>query len=155
MKFDHKMKKFLEKNVMENVKELMDILPINDEYDAIILATLFTQYTEVDISNLFDGTAESDDIPKFGINEIARLVKKHMAYKTAINHTQKLIKEGYLIDINQLIIEKIEEIAPIITNNDKILNRITLTFVEEELGSLIEKYERTKRMLIVNFEKIA
>jgi hypothetical protein len=155
MKLDHKMKKFLEKNLMENVKELMDTLPINDEFDAIILATLITQYTEVDIFNLFSGTAELDDIPKFGINEIARLVKKHMAYKTAINHTQKLIKEGYLIDINQLIIEKIEEITPIITNNDKILYKITLTLVGEELESLIEKYEKTKRMLIVNFEKIA
>ena len=29
-----------------------------------------------------------------------------------------------------------------------------LTFVEKELESLIEKYEKTKRMLIVNFEKI-
>lgn len=153
MKFDRNTKILLEKNLMENTRELMNTFSIDNEFDAIIIATLMTRYTEENIFNLFSDTIELNDIPKFGINEITRLVKKHMAYKTAINHTQKLVIEGYLIDINELIIEKLAEILPT-PNKNEINDIIASTFVSEELKKLAEKYEKTKRMLIINWEKL-
>ncbi|MEM0142598.1 MAG: hypothetical protein QXL94_01390 [Candidatus Parvarchaeum sp.] len=154
MKFDHNTKKILKKDLLENTKDLMKTLSLEDEFDAIILGTLLTLHSNENIFPLFGDTPELKNVLKFGINEIARLVKKHMAYKTALNHTQKLIKEGYLIDINQLIMEKLEEIEPIIMKEDKIPDKIASTFVEAELEKLYEKYHKTKRMLIVNLDKI-
>ena len=156
MKFDFNTKKPLDENLTEIVKVLIDAVPTIDDYDAIILGTLIIQYINADIG-LMDWIVDTPDInniQKFGINEIARLVKKEMAYKTTITHTQKLIKEGYLIDINQLIIKKIEDFSTTVEDEDSISNRIALTLIQEKLEILKEKYKKTKRMLIVNFDKL-
>lgn len=139
----------------------MDELKINDEYDGIIIGMLLIEYSN--FPNYFpnylggldeEGIERLDELQTYGVNEIARLVEKFMAYKTALNHINKLIKEGYLIDINSLIVEKLEEIEPPYNINKQYPYNIVMMFVYEELEKLQEKYKSEKKRLTPNWKKI-
>lgn len=141
---------------MENIKEFMDTLEITDEYDAIILAKiLMSCYDEILSVMSSDGEIDEFSSLIFSVNDIIRMVKGYMTHMTAFNHIKKLIGTNYLIDVNKLVIDALEEIDPVIVRTDTYSDRIVKSLISLDLLDLAKKYsEANKKKLIVNLERI-
>ena len=122
-----------------------------DEFDAIILGKLTMQFLDLK-DFMYENEIAPKNLLKFGVNEIARMVERDMAYTTALNHTQKLLKEGFLIDVNQIILKKIDEIIEGETTDNE-LDDIALIAIKKDLTKIKRKYQKGKKMLMVNFDK--
>ena len=150
-------KKIQEKELMENIKEFMDTMETADEYDAIILAKiLMSSYDK--ILSVISSDDEIDDFSSliFSVNDIIRMVKGYMTHMTAFNHIKKLIGTNYLIDVNKLVIDALEEIDPVVDKIDTYSDKIVKSLISLDLSDLAKKYsEANKKKLIVNLERIA
>ena len=142
---------------MENVREFMDTMETADEYDAIILAKiLMSSYDKILSVISFDDEIDDFSSLIFSVNEIIRMVKGYMTHMTAFNHIKKLIGTNYLIDVNKLVIDALEEIDPVIDKIDTYSDKIVKSLISLDLSDLAKKYsEANKKKLIVNLEKIA
>ncbi len=149
-------KKIQEKELMENIKEFMDTMETADEYDAIILAKiLMSSYDK--ILSVISSDDEIDDFSSliFSVNDIIRMVKGYMTHMTAFNHIKKLIGTNYLIDVNKLVIDALEEIDPVVDKIDTYSDKIVKSLISLDLSDLAKKYsEANKKKLIVNLERI-
>ena len=150
-------KKIQEKELMGNVREFMDTMETADEYDAIILAKiLMSSYDKILSVISFDDEIDDFSSLIFSVNEIIRMVKGYMTHMTAFNHIKKLIGTNYLIDVNKLVIDALEEIDPVIDKIDTYSDKIVKSLISLDLSDLAKKYsEANKKKLIVNLEKIA
>ena len=150
-------KKIQEKELMGNVREFMDTMETADEYDAIILAKiLMSSYDKILSVISFDDEIDDFSSLIFSVNEIIRMVKGYMTHMTAFNHIKKLIGTNYLIDVNKLVIDALEEIDPVIDKIDTYSDKIVKSLISIDLSDLAKKYsEANKKKLIVNLEKIA
>lgn len=142
---------------MGNVREFMDTMETADEYDAIILAKiLMSSYDKILSVISFDDEIDDFSSLIFSVNEIIRMVKGYMTHMTAFNHIKKLIGTNYLIDVNKLVIDALEEIDPVIDKIDTYSDKIVKSLISIDLSDLAKKYsEANKKKLIVNLEKIA
>lgn len=146
-----------EKELLENLKEFMDTIKVNDEYDAIILGKMLMSYNEVELFTLISPEDRFDDFQglMFGVNDIIRMVKGNMTHKTAFNHIKKLIDTGYLIDVNELVIDTLDEIDPIFDKTDTYPNKVAKSLISKDLLNLAEEYNKAnKKRLIINLEKV-
>ena len=141
---------------MEKIKEFMDTMETADEYDAIILAKiLMSSYDK--ILSVISSDDEIDDFSSliFSVNDIIRMVKGYMTHMTAFNHIKKLIGTNYLIDVNKLVIDALEEIDPVVDKIDTYSDKIVKSLISLDLSDLAKKYsEANKKKLIVNLERI-
>ncbi|MGE9811070.1 hypothetical protein ACLIKE_06980 [Ferroplasma acidiphilum] len=128
------------------------IYPI-DDYDKIIIKRILELAVE-----FFNSKPKELSISPFvfGLNEIAHLVKDDMSYITAQKHINKLIKENYLIDLNEKIKQTFAYASTFRSNEDyeEIEDIFTRVIIAPILVNLIEKYEKSKKRLILNFEKL-
>ena len=149
-------KKIQEKELMGNVREFMDTMETADEYDAIILAKiLMSSYDKILSVISFDDEIDDFSSLIFSVNEIIRMVKGYMTHMTAFNHIKKLIGTNYLIDVNKLVIDALEEIDPVIDKIDTYSDKIVKSLISIDLSDLAKKYsEANKKKLIVNLERI-